>query len=586
MKNLINYIIIAVILISSSCSEEFLEPKPKSFFAPENIFVDKTGFESLLVTMRKNLVSEVSGYKHFISHQVAASELGAPLLQFDFYNLTPSTDRYQQFVNQINTIYRFVKDANVAISRIDDIEWASQEERDQVLAEALWHRAYWYYRLVHNYGDVPFVNGEVTNPRLDFSTHSREAIFDKITSDLEFAAPKLPVDAVPGAISQGAGYHLLSKVHLANMNFDGAINASTQVINSGKYQLMRNRFGEDASDPKRNVIWDLHRPNNKNHAQNTETILAIVDRFEDPDGAKTAGSYSMRHYAASWWHSVNRDSQGEIGFVKAGIQFDTLGNGNPDIAASNYHSYDIWEEFGHNWRTTPDLRRVDINWVDKHELLYNNPNSVNFGEPWRGEWMGNPSDSVYTAFAWPHYKVYNPQQNPDALPNGGNGDQYIFRLAESYLIRAEAHLWKNDLQQAADDINVIRERAGAILVDPAEVDIDYIFDERARELYAEEPRQNELNRASYIMAAMNLRGYSLNTIHENNFFYDRVITHNNLYSINPAPIVLGESPRIAPFHFQWPIDDRMINSNVLGKINQSPGYTGWERNVAPLEIIE
>ncbi|HLT93475.1 MAG TPA: RagB/SusD family nutrient uptake outer membrane protein, partial [Membranihabitans sp.] len=254
--------------------------------------------------------------------------------------------------------------------------------------------------------------------------------------------------------------------------------------------------------------------------------------------------------------------------------------------ASNYHAYDIWNEFGSDWRTTPDLRRADINWVDKHELIYNNPNSVNFGEPWRGEWMGNPSDSVYTAFAWPHYKVYNPQQNPDALPNGGNGDQYIFRLAETYLIRAEAHFWKNELQQAANDINVIRERAGAVLIEPSDVTIDYIFDERARELYAEEPRQNELNRVSYIMAAMNLRGYSLNNIHENNFFYDRVINLNNLYSINPPPVVLGESPRIAPFHFQWPVDDRMINSNVLGKINQSPGYTGWQRNVPPLEVVE
>src|SRR5690606_18223839 len=101
MKNTIRYIFLAVVLFSSSCSEEFLEPNPKSFFAPENVFVDKTGFDALLVSMRKILVSEVSSYTHFISHQVAASELGAPLLQFDFYYLTPSSDRYQLFVNQI-----------------------------------------------------------------------------------------------------------------------------------------------------------------------------------------------------------------------------------------------------------------------------------------------------------------------------------------------------------------------------------------------------------------------------------------------------------------------------------------------------
>lgn len=582
----IKFVFPILLMLTASCSEDFLKPKPKSFFAPENVFVNAQGFESLLITMRKNLVGEVSGYKHFISHQVAASENGSPLLQLDFNNLTPSSDKYQQFVNQINTIFVYVKDANVAIARIDDIKWESEAARNKVLAEAYWHRAYWYYRLVHNYGDLPFVETEVSGPRLDFNSHSRWAILKKIKKDTEFAVTYLPDVAVPGAISKAAGNHLLTKIALADMDFDLAITASTRVINDGTHALMTTRFGEDAGKSFRNLLWDLHRPNNKNLAQNKETILAIVDRFESPQGAKTLGSFSMRHYAASWWHTSNRDSKGGVGFIKPSPMADTLGNGNPDVAASDWHMYTIWSEFGKNWKTTTDLRRADINWIDKHEIVYNNPTSSNYGQPWQGRWMSNPSDSVYTMFAWPHYKVFNPQQNAADLPNGGNGDQYIFRLAETYLLRAEAYFWKNDLASAAEDINKVRARAKAQLITASDVTIDYIFDERARELYAEEPRQNELNRVSYIMASKGLKGYSLATIHQKNFYYDRVRNLNNLYSITPAPIILGVSPKISPHHFQWPIDDKIINANTLGTINQSPGYTGWERNKPPLETIE
>jgi hypothetical protein len=169
---------------------------------------------------------------------------------------------------------------------------------------------------------------------------------------------------------------------------------------------------------------------------------------------------------------------------------------------------------------------------------------------------------------------------------GSNGDWYIYRLAETYLLRAEAYYWKDELASAAMDINMVRERSNASSITPADVTIDFIFDERARELFAEEPRQNELNRVSYIMAARNEGGYSLSNLHEKNWFYDRVRTLNNFYDRVDEVILLGQRPRIMPYHFQWPIDDDMVNSNTLGRINQNMGYTGSANNVPPLEVIE
>lgn len=55
-------------------------------------------------------------------------------------------------------------------------------------------------------------------------------------------------------------------------------------------------------------------------------------------------------------------------------------------------------------------------------------------------------------------------------------------------------------------------------------------------------RQNELNRVSYILAALNRDGYSLDNLHEKNWFYDRVRNLNQFYDRSAEVTVLGASP--------------------------------------------
>lgn len=577
------WILVILVLLNNSC-EDLLEPKPLSFYAPENVFNDKSGFEASLVTMRKSLTEAVTGSRrYYMVGEWAASEAGNPTFQLDWNQTTPFFDRYYTFVPFFTEAYEFIKNANVVIGRIDDIEWKSEEEKNRILAEAYWHRSYWYYWLVNSYGDVPFVSKEVQGVKLDYNTHSRWAVLDKIQADLEFAVQWLPETAVPGAPTKGAGNHLLTKVYLANTEFDKAIAAATEVI-SGPYSLMTSRFGQDEADPKRNIIWDLHRPDNRNLPSNTENILSIVDRFEAPPGAQSRGTWTMRHYNASWWHQRIRDSEGFRGTLDRGPMYDSLGRGNPDMLITPYAYKDIWNEFGNTWQTTPDLRRSDINWVDKHELVYNNPESVNYGEPINPAWFVDPQDTVYLFYPFPHYKTYVPQHSPTARPMGGNGDWYIYRLAETYLLRAEAYFWKDNYSAAADDINMVRERAQAPLISAGDVTLDYIFDERARELFLETPRHAELVRASYILAKLNREGYSLQSFSEKNWWYDRVIKHNIMYQIKP--VIIGNTPNVSPHHVLWPIDNNVITANTLGRINQNVGYIGAGNNVAPLETID
>lgn len=572
-----------VVFTNTSCDSDWLKPEPLSFFSPENVYNSKAGFESLLITMRKDLKLENTGSMNYLVMENASSDLGAPWSQLDFFNLTPNTDVYYRFLQMYTAVYASIKNTNVLISRIDDITWSNEADRNTILAEAYWHRAYWYYRLVNSYGDVPFIGEELKGAKLDFQSHSRWAILEKIKKDLEFAVQWLPVSAAPGAISKGAGNHLLAKVYLANLEYAKAEEAATQVIN-GPYALMKERFGVDADKAYRNVIWDLHRPKNFNNAQNKETILASVDRFEAPAAARSTGLYTMRHYNPQITQPQVLDSQGKSGMVASGPMYDSLGRGNANVRLTSTYQYGIWAYGGQTWRNTTDLRRSDINWIDIHEFRYNNPASVDYGKPIDIKFLANPVDTFKHVYAVPHYIMYVPQDDPKAQPFGGNGDWYIFRLAETYLLRAEARMWQGKTAEAAADINVVRDRAKALPVTAGEVDIDFILDERARELFAEEPRHSELIRVSYILAKEGKSGYSLDNFSNKNFYFDRVSRYNNVYEKKIQ--LLGNTANLAPFHALWPVPSKVITANTMGVINQNKGYDGEENNIPPLTTIE
>src|SRR5678816_2372955 len=89
-------------------------------------------------------------------------------------------------------------------------------------------------------------------------------------------------------------------------------------------------------------------------------------------------------------------------------------------------------------------------------------------------------------------------------------DWYIMRLAETYLLKAEANMLKGDLAAAAADINVVRARANATPVGAGDVSMDLILDERARELYGEEFRLSTLMRTGKLVEYLNkYNGYLL-----------------------------------------------------------------------------
>lgn len=570
--------------MTAGCSKDWLKPRPLSIYTSDNVYTDKNGFEATLINLRKDLRADFYGAPSNLAFGYMTSEFGVAgetksgMAQNFDVGVTPTGET--GFFNNWNAAWGPIRDANIIISNVDQANWNSDEEKNKVLGEAYFHRAFWYYLLVHQYGDVPFINVAHSSPKTDFHTNSRSSILKKIQADLEFAVEWLPRDVAPGAVSKAAAGHLLTKVYLANLEFDKAIASASEVINDGKYALMENRFGSVASDARFNVIWDLHQRENKSLSNNTEGILVVQDKYGYP-GAQTGGTKTMRLYTPWWSHALwLKDPDGKRAGLDApgNAQIVAFGRGVGMFRPSNYINYTIWENCG------DDLRHnSDTNWMPASKILVNNPESAYYGQPVDVNDISDPIDTIRAIFPWPQYKIYVEDEMNKSQPQGGNSDWYVFRLAGTYLLRAEAYFWKGELGNAAADINQVRARAHAPLISSQDVTIDYILDERARELYLEAPRKTELTRIALILAQEKRDGYSMENISQHNFWYDRVVSQNNLYNNG---IVWEENEyKISPFHIFWPIPQSTIDANTGGHINQNVGYAGSENNIAPSDEI-
>ena len=598
------YITLTVLLIAGTagCKKDWLQPQPLSFFSPSNAYTDAAGMRAALVACARNARIEYYGDNPPILTEMVFSEVtvegttdkSGPAQDL---NLLITPDAAAQYDNADRARlqfywregYRGIKYANTVITRIDNATYKSEEERNAILGSAYFHRALRYYRLTHQFGDVPALMKELDYAKLDFYSTKREVILQKMKDDLEFAQQWVTDGVNKGEVSKGAVSHLLTKVNLALGLFDDAIASANNVINSGAYALMKNPFGAT----KKNVIWDLHRPENKALPENKESLFMVIDRFGD--GQFDGGMRIMRQAVPYWGANITTPTgrKGTNDGVAANVevvQSAMYGRGIGRARPTPYSQFEIWTD-------TTDLRHAKGNWMTMEDLIYNDPGLKTTNDPWYKQNLRlyHPTtggilcvDTIRSWFQWPHYKIFVPDTENTPM-QGGHTDWYIFRLAETYLLRAEAYYWKGDLASAAADINEVRLRAKAQPITAANVTIGMILDERARELFYEEPRKTELTRIAYIFAktgktADNGKTYSLTNFSDNNYFYDRIIARNVFYRTGIRTIH-NDQYTISPYHVLWPVPSNAIQANSNGIINQNKGYTGWEGNVEPLDII-
>ncbi|QEM11347.1 RagB/SusD family nutrient uptake outer membrane protein [Mucilaginibacter rubeus] len=607
----------ATIFITGGCTKRAdLYPQAPSKFTPDVTYTSPAAFKAALATLNVSVRFEYFGDSAplltesiFTDAAVEGTTDKTTPAQDLNARITPTanlnSDDYNKIGRYWSAWYQGIHDCNVILSRIDNIKWPSDADKNLVKATALFHRAYRYYRLVHEFGDVPLLLKEETAVNTGYFSTQRIVILKQMKTDLEFAVANLTDANAKGDISKGGAAHLLAKVDLALGLFDDAIAAANVAIN-GPYHLMTSRFGIVAGDASKNIIWDLHRPENKALGTNAEALYVVLDR-ETLDGATPNGSQVMRN-CVPMWHNGTILTPGAL---KPGISDKVTeefpltlwyGRGIGRLRGTPYATKYIWTD-------NTDLRHAPGNWMNMTDLVFNSPALKTSDPTWYGKhleqytdanvskrFLNGAKDTIRAWFGWPHYKVFI-GSGPIALdkwwspPRGTNTDWYVFRLAETYLLRAEAYVWKGQTGLAMDDINKVRTRANAQpLTDAGSVNIGTILDERQRELYWEEPRKTELTRIAFIFAqtgipAYNGKTYNVANFSTSNFFYDRIMEKNDFYK-NPNVVTnSGNHFTISPYHVLWPIPQSEIDLNVNGHINQSKGYAGAETNIPALDKV-
>lgn len=608
MKNLykllsLSTIIIIGMVVSESCKKDWLTPKPLSFFSPENTLVDVVGFNAALNGCARNLKDEWYGDGAPIISETIFSEVAVegtddktgPAQNLDVC-IKPDANLNSVDANKIgwywNQEWVGVRLANTIVSRLPAATDIPDSTKNVIKGKAYFYRAYDYYRLTNQFGDVPCPLKELTDVKTNYATVKREVILQRMKKDLDSAIIWVPWKTDRGDVNKGAIYHLLAKIDLALGLFDDAIAAASAVINNGTYKLMTTRFGVDAGIATKNVIWDLHRPSNKAAATNTEVLFLVTDAFGNV-GRFVGGIQSMRQAAPGISIAGIRTPNGGTGISPlANIEIDLMqlyGRGIGRCRSTSYHYKEIWDDVN-------DLRHDSTsgNWMYMENLRYSNP-ALKGVDPYYGQRLQLYSatgtllcsDTLRQWYPWPHYKIYIPDVENTPM-RGGNTDWYVMRLAETYLIRAEAYVWKGDMANAAADVNAVRTRAKCAPYTAANMSIGTILDERARELYYEEGRKTELTRIAYLFAKTgkpyNGKTYTLANFSTSNFMVDRILEKNVFYRTNFVTIH-QDMFKISPFHVLWPVPQSAISANPDGRINQNIGYSGADLNVPPLDVI-
>lgn len=560
------YLLIAGILlvIFSSCSKSVLKEVPVDFLAPENSYTNAQGIHQAITGLhwyfRNSFYDEATNQDAFaiMNGAVGTDEAfhgenpggNRKLVNYEF-EMTPSNPEFVPLFWE--RPYKLIQMSNILIEAIKaaDIKiFASEVKKNEYLAEAMFFRAWSYRTLVMLFGDVPIV-GIIKAVKTDFVRSPKADVFKLIEEDLTFAAANLPMPGTeegPGRITQGVAWTLLSEVYLSQSKFQPAIDAASKVIDGGYYHLMTSRFGSTVDVfGSGDVFLDLFAYGNQNLPENREALWVIQFEPLVNGGIRWAGE---RAFGPAYFRVGNTPDgfpalRGDFLNGKYTGYSDTLGRPVAYMRPTNYMAYDIWRS---DWNN--DIRNAKHN--IKRDFYFDAPGSIydkqkiNFSlyPPGSRNALLDTCQYIYPYIL----KFSDPVHHFDDPARAGGGynhkDVYASRLAETYFLRAEAYIGLGNKGMAAADINAIRIRAKSTPVDPVNIDLDYILDERAREVYGEEWRHITLRRTGKLL--------------------ERVRKYNN----NP----IYPACNIKDFNILFPIPQSQIDLNIDAAFPQNPGY--------------
>jgi hypothetical protein len=301
------------------------------------------------------------------------------------------------------SLYKIIGDTNLILENVRGNENLDQSNRDRYIAETLFLRSLAYYHLTNLWGAVPFYKQNLPISRVrSLGRSPRDSVRNVILEDLETAQQSLPSSygsGEQGRATKWAAATVEAKIHLWLENWEEARSACLSIIENSSHRLLDDYA--DVFDPDNEyndeIIWSIDFVKDVNPDDRTDHYVPrIRDEPEDPSQrAALIDSLSARN----------------LGFTGYGLAIPL-----PDLV----------EEFPED-----DLRR---------------PSNI------KTSMFGIELNFPYMPKLW--------NLNQITSPRGNHGEnRIVFRLADVYLMAAEAENELNGPANAYQYINAVRERA-------------------------------------------------------------------------------------------------------------------------------
>lgn len=436
-------ILCAAMLVVPGCSD-VLDETPSSGYDKDKYFTSVERAESAVLGVY-GAVAENTHYGWYQMSLPASDDMyftnrthnDNQIHDIVHYAVTPSNTWVQTLWDRK---YVSVNRANQTIEGIENMEdYPADKRLVELVAELRFLRAFIAYDLVVNWGDVPFKTtstgtyDDAFGPRRD-----REEIYDIMVDDLNFAIEKLPWNAqgAPERPGQGAARGMLMRVLMQragySLDMNGTLTRPDNTTRRGYFREIINQWNAiEASG-----VHGFHPGGFAEYFKNTSAGIAnpVETLWEIPM------THEQGRLNGSAWGVYIGPSVAQPNDIPASETNNYMGRAN-----GFFYVVPEWQAF---YEANDERRDVTIctyrfTWDSKNKQHVKNerPNTSWYVGKWRREWMSHES--------W------------NKNMNYGDVNFCPLRYADLVLLAAEAYNELGEQQQAWQQINRVRERAGA-----------------------------------------------------------------------------------------------------------------------------